>query len=160
MGELWRVKWFVANQRTRQECTTKLKIAPSPTSKHRTQCRPYCSKCFYETYCRWWGQQGQRQARHKNECPLSAKQTDVEMRQGLGTEHIRELCRMCASLTQAERNEEFEARDKTELDRLARLPLACSRCRTILPAKGPRWWICQPCLTECPSHLHPPWAAT
>lgn len=76
------------------------------------------------------------------------------------TPHQTSLCRTCASLTEAERKEELEARDKKELDRLARLPLTCDGCKAILSPRGPRWWVCRQCNAECPSHVHPPWAAS
>ncbi|KAL2022441.1 hypothetical protein VTK56DRAFT_5270 [Thermocarpiscus australiensis] len=143
-------------------CQTKRAVAPSLASQHLTDCRPYCFKCFYKTYCRWWGPQGQRLARHADTCGLRDRQTDVEMVVGpvRAAAKIETLCRMCASMTQAERKDKLEARDAMELDRLARHPLACAKCKEILPGRGPRWWICHQCFTECPSKMHPPWAAS
>ncbi|RYP61572.1 hypothetical protein DL771_010093 [Monosporascus sp. 5C6A] len=141
------------------DCQTKIAVASSPTSRHLRECRPYCSKCFYKTYCRWWAPQGQRLAKHRATCQLREQQTDVEMAvTAATTTDTKTLCRMCASMTQAERRKRLEARDEPELDRLERHPLACSKCRGMLSTRGPRWWICWQCLTECPSHLHPAWA--
>lgn len=50
----------------------------------------------------------------------------------------------------------LEARDELGLKRRWGEPKECTGCKRGL-AKGPRWWVCNVCSAECPSHLHPGW---
>lgn len=143
---------------TQQDCQTKLAVAPSLASKHLRMCEPCCSNCFYRYYCRRWDPQGQRIARNRECCELRDHQIDVEMAlTARAATDTKKLCRICASLPPAQRMERLEARDRLQLDRLERHPLACSKCRSMLPTGGPRWWVCEQCLTECRSRMHPAW---
>ncbi|KAL2193296.1 hypothetical protein P885DRAFT_45659 [Corynascus similis CBS 632.67] len=144
-------------------CQTLVGSASPLASLHLKNCQPQCSRCFYNTYCRWWGPQGQRLAKHSTACGLSEQQqADIEMGVVAGPEGpvpaFKAVCRMCASMTPTERRRAFQAKDEKELDRMERQPLACSKCKEMLPARAMRWWICQICLTECPFRMHPAWA--
>lgn len=146
-------------------------IAESQPARHLKYCRPYCSHCYYTSFCRfnttrWRG-------RHGPDCQLGPKQTkiqasrDIELasaelmnRNYAGRGYHRKawtLCRPCTDATPAERVRAMETRDAGEAYRLARLPLTCEGCNILLPEGGPRWWVCGMCLCECPSSVHPCW---
>jgi len=135
--------------------------------RHLTRCRPSCSKCFYKNHCRMKPRPGQRRqytsydtsSYTDYEYARRRQQADVEMSAGSSPLPRTDVCRICSRKLPAERKAVTEARDRLEVQRLARHPLACWECKEPLPAKGPRWWIDLDSERECRWFVHLPWAA-
>lgn len=148
-----------------QDCSQeKAALAESKAKQHLNNCRPYCSQCYYATFCRSQGTTARKRGGHGRSCQLgrrlakSKARTDVELASmSFWNRETWTLCRLCADATPAERVHMLEALDGGEAHRLARLPLTCEACKVLLPDAGPRWWVCEFCGCECPSSTHPSW---
>ncbi|KAM5504877.1 hypothetical protein McanMca71_003629 [Microsporum canis] len=134
-----------------RSCSSTLRVASSVASAHLKTCTPYCTSCFYAYYCRSDGRRGRTRKVHSYQCQLAKGTVRPHQLEG--------VCRQCASKTQEERQEVIELQDRREVYRLAQHPLACFRCKQMLPQSGPRWWVCSACNIECLDHIHPPWAS-
>ena len=133
-----------------QSCSKKRGLRHTEASLHLQTCKPSCSNCYRRDVCR------PARYRHSKSCKLArgSKEKDV-CHYGSST---RDICQSCVKLSPRAQQTRREARDRTELDRLARLPLACSQCKMPLPNQGPRWWVCSTCFAECQHRVHPAWA--
>ena len=139
-----------SNPIIQQSCSKERGLPHTEASLHLQACRPTCPKCYRTHVCR------RARYRHSEPCKLERsgeEEADV-WRYGSS---IRRVCGSCVGLSPRVQQARREARDRIELDRLARLPLACSRCKMSLPDRGPRWWVCSTCSSECQHRVHPGW---
>ena len=156
-----------------QGCQTPDLIPQSNAFQHLTQCLPVCSKCFYRKHCLWnttrpspardiWGSVRVESRWDKIKAEWKGRRSpnvtqDLELLGGAESPTAHNgLCQICAVKLQDEKLAALEAQNMYQVQRLARLPLACSSCREILPATGVRWWVGWTG-RECTWHGHPNW---
>lgn len=136
------------------DCSGTINMAASLASEHLKKCRPYCTKCYYNDYCRHKSRYTRVKRKHESYCGLGDKKWDLET----GPRNPeRKVCLNCLALGSKQRSKIVESQDKAEIHRLVKHPLACEMCKGVLPSRGPRWWICDGCKGECRSNHHPSW---
>ena len=119
----------------RTTCTT---TAPSPSiSHHIDHCAPYCHSCYFRRLCHW-----PRQPK----CVCAAKVRTSSA--------IKLVCEPCSLQPPEEIGRRRGAREKRELALLAGQATRCANCDLGLPARGPRWWMCNLCRWECVDGCH------
>ncbi len=93
-------------------------------------------------------------------CPLTEQRIDVELATmtRVRLPETKTLCRLCASMTNAERRSRLEAQDRLELDRLERRPLVCSSVEIFCRQRGHGGGSAGSTLQSAASRMHPAWA--
>ncbi|KAK4225452.1 hypothetical protein QBC38DRAFT_264759 [Podospora fimiseda] len=145
---------FICENQVCSECQEVVKIPQSEAHRHLVRCRAACSRCYYEDSCVFTLSRRSRRKRHHTIF-------DVEVMGGASNKQSDEIvCQECAAASATERERVLEKRDTDELQRLARLPLACFQCKAMLPEIGPRWWLdvgAGEGPHECSWKSHPRW---
>ncbi|KAM5386866.1 hypothetical protein ACJZ2D_000159 [Fusarium nematophilum] len=150
----------ICDRQVCESCQFKTHVKKSYASHHLSSCRPACTRCFYLDHCHDKNRQNrQRNTKHQGTCPSSGAKADLELGEGSGrVSSYLTICRVCSEAEPRELARRMEEQDAAELRRLAKHPLVCYSCKDLLPSRGPRWWICGGCKTECRSGTHPSWA--
>jgi hypothetical protein len=132
-----------------QLCSSTCRLPETDAFFHLNNCKVCCSECYYGKVCRAGN------FKHLQNCWLGRV---LENRSNGSTSGsvARQICRSCDKSSLKERQSRCEARDRADVERLAQLPLACSRCHVFLPMRGPCWWVCSECFSECRDDVHPP----
>lgn len=125
-------------------------------------CRAFCSSCYYADVCKYPYRGGQCECIIRTFNP-SYQSLHFYSHRWLSLwaknpSHTRQVCRSCNELTKDELLARQNKRGAVTIRQLANQSLACEKCRTSLPSKGPRWWVCKDCRRECHCDIHPPWA--
>lgn len=130
----------------KQDCRSCRIVGDPDTSSHLRFCLLRCSKCFYTDPCHsrrrgsFWSPpacQG-----HRNSSWRIAN---------------RLLCQTCFPRPLSEIVGTRQARERRKMDRQGEAETRCGVCRIQIAAKGPRWWVCQLCESECTSCYHSLW---
>jgi hypothetical protein len=123
------------------------------TSIHLEKCGVYCSGCYYKDVC--------HSSSYVKRC-MCQRNTDLNWNgsshQQASTTAQHYICHSCNVHAKEKLMSLREAREKAEMKRLTRQPLGCTKCKSLLPSNGPRWWVCIDCKQECRSDIHPAWA--
>jgi hypothetical protein len=135
----------------RQGCSSTCSLPGTELSFHLQNCKTYCSKCFYSQVCR------AGKSKHSQYCRLKQNPKNRYFIPNFPNT-TGKVCQLCVKRDSKEQQSRREARDRAEIERLTQQSLACSHCKVSIPMKGPRWWVCSECASECRHHIHPPWA--
>ncbi|KAK4143466.1 uncharacterized protein C8A04DRAFT_12324 [Dichotomopilus funicola] len=156
---------------TCQGCRHQALIPRSEAFQHLTGCQAACSKCFFIHNCvsrpqparpgqSWNGGRRFRGASYG----LSRAYSPTEPSNSYGSRLSQaedmsreEICHACLNLPRQKQTEIRDATNLAEIQRQARLPMACFRCRKMLPATGVKWWVNSRTGEECKWFGHPGW---
>ncbi|KAK3900570.1 hypothetical protein C8A05DRAFT_17130 [Staphylotrichum tortipilum] len=162
-------------------CAFNAHVPPSTALRHRTGCRPSCTRCFFKTCITvptptspgdHWNPNATRSnhyssSRRARPSPISwtspfsrrgCALRDVETHaEGESQRVYEEVCRNCASLPEGEMRCARDEHHVREMRRRRGERLACWRCRTVLEGDRVRWWVDPETGRECRWEGHPDW---
>ncbi|KAL2130158.1 hypothetical protein VTI74DRAFT_6813 [Chaetomium olivicolor] len=175
-GKFSRINCTICRIQTCPDCRHQKIVPRSKNLRHMTGCRPTCSRCFFKNHCvrpsqptdtdrylRYYRESPlarlRRMSRRKKMPALSGGRRDVEMGAG-GTaagDAYSPICENCEKMSEDEMLAVLDQENVREVQRLGRMPLACSTCKQQLPDGGVRWWVDSETEKECKWDGHPAW---
>lgn len=143
-----------------QSCSRRCSIPNTLSAVHLKTCRPCCSSCYYNKICRNYNSLGNSQHHltckaHPRDKVIVCSYWDVSRHSDSYSTH--QLCHACFDLDEKSRLIIRERRDRLQIERMVRQPLACDNCKAAIPLNKPIWWVCWACRCECREKLHPDW---